>query len=114
MTLAIDSQFRTRKQSFIARHERFFLWLLMIVTICLALIMGLTAPLWAEDELQTYTLAILHAGNKAEIRWLRTEGECEDLIAQQESTGITVEGTPVTQVECQCVTFTADGQEVTQ
>jgi hypothetical protein len=102
------------KQGFIARHERGFLFLLGLATLCAALVMGLTAPLWADDELTTYTLAILHAGNKAEVRWLRTEGECEDLIAQQEATGINVEGTPVTQVECQCVTFTADGQEVSE
>jgi hypothetical protein len=102
------------KHSFVERHEPWFLCLLGLGMLCLALLLGLTAPLWAEEQLQTYTLAILHAGTKAEVRWLRTEGECEDLIAQQESTGITVEGTPVTRVECQCVTFTADGQEVTE
>jgi len=114
MTLAIDTTFRPHKQSFIARHERWFLGLLMLLMLCLALIMGLTAPLWAQEETYTYTLAVLHAGAKAEVRWLKTEGECEDLVAQQESTGISIDGSPVTQVECQCVTFTADGQEVTQ
>jgi hypothetical protein len=102
------------KQGFVARHERGFLFLLGVLTICAALLMGLTAPLWAQDATQTYTLAILHARNKAEVRWLKTEGECEDLVAQQEQNTLRVEGMPVTLVECQCVTFTADGNEVTE
>ena len=105
---------RTLHRSF----DRTVTLIVFVLVTLLALAMGLSAPLWAQ-ELTTRTLAVLHIETgRPQYQWV-DEGTCEDFVAFQEQRSLFVSdhGLPLTRVvmvECQCVQFDADGNEASQ
>jgi len=97
------------------------MWIVIYAAVCCcAVLMGLTAPLWAaEPGIKTYTLAVLHLDQgRPRYLWV-DEAKCEEFVAEQEARTLFVEDvnlprTRVVMVECQCVQFDADGNELTQ
>jgi hypothetical protein len=98
--------------------DRTVITIVLIFVMMLAVAMGLAAPLWAQES-TTRVLAVLHlAEGRPQYEWV-DEGTCEDYVAFQEQRAlfVSVAGQPLTRVvmvECQCFTFGADRQEVTQ